>query len=89
MNKQEETREGIKRCYTEPVEDFGGRIDTPNKMADYVTDKVLAYLHSQGVVIKVKCPDCSWAEFAGEESVGMTPCYRCNSTGCITKPLIE
>ena len=30
-----------------------------------------------------KCPHCSWSEFSGEESVGMTPCRTCNSTGYI------
>jgi len=33
--------------------------------------------------IKVKCPNCSWSEFSNEESVAMTPCYNCNSTGYI------
>jgi len=46
------------------------------------------YFHSRGVVIKVKCPDCEWGQF-GEEAVGMTPCYSCNSTGYIIEPLIK
>ena len=45
-------------------------------------------LSDLGVVIKVECPDCSWSQF-GEESVGMTPCYSCNSTGYIVEPIIE
>ncbi len=40
-----------------------------------------------GVVIKVKCPDCAWGQV--QETVGMTPCYSCNSTGYITEPIIE
>ncbi|KKN71472.1 hypothetical protein LCGC14_0420510 [marine sediment metagenome] len=39
-------------------------------------------------MIKVKCPDCEWSQFS-DEMVGMTPCYRCNSTGYIIEPLIE
>ena len=46
------------------------------------------YLCSQGAMLKVKCPDCVWWQFEGEV-VGMTPCYRCNSTGYIFEPLIE
>lgn len=38
-------------------------------------------------IIEVKCPDCTWSQFRGV--VGMTPCYRCNSTGYITEPIIE
>jgi len=52
-------------------------------------DRVLWYLHSQGVVIKIKCPDCEWSQFGDGESVGMTPCFSCNSTGYVFKPLIE
>ena len=52
-------------------------------------DNILTFLHSQGVVIKVKCPDCVWSQFKTDESVGMTPCYHCNSTGYIFEPLIE
>ena len=52
-------------------------------------DKSLSCLHSQGVVIKVKCPDCNWSQFVGEESVGMTPCHTCNSTGYLIEPLIK
>ena len=39
--------------------------------------------------IRVKCPDCEWGQFFQDESVGMTPCYHCNSTGYVYKPLIE
>ena len=36
---------------------------------------------------RIKCPHCVWWQFEGE-SVGMTPCYECNSTGYIYE-LIE
>jgi len=36
---------------------------------------------------QVKCPDCEWSQFKGEEGVGMTPCDRCNSTGYIYEPV--
>ena len=49
---------------------------------------ILTYLHSQDVMIKVKCPDCCWGQFY-EETVSMTPCYSCNSTGYRIEPLIE
>jgi len=35
--------------------------------------------------IKIKCPNCLWSEFRDGESVGMTPCFSCNSTGYIYK----
>ena len=47
----------------------------------------LKKMDSQGVVIKVKCPDCVWSQF-GEEHVGMTPCDTCNSTGYILESLV-
>ena len=51
-------------------------------------DNLLTCLHSQGVVIRVTCPDCSWYKFE-DEVAGMTPCHSCNSTGYIVEPLIE
>jgi len=33
--------------------------------------------------IKIKCSDCAWSELSDEETVAMTPCYNCNSTGYI------
>jgi len=37
---------------------------------------------------KVKCPDCEWSQFSGcIDTVGMTPCYRCQSTGFIFVPV--
>ncbi len=50
--------------------------------------QILRYLHSHDVMIKVKCPDCAWGQFF-EETVSMTPCYTCNSTGYRIEPLIE
>ena len=52
--------------------------------------ELFRYLHSQGVEVRVKCPDCAWSQF-GEEAVGLTPCYcySCNSTGYIVEPLID
>jgi len=38
---------------------------------------------------RVKCPHCEWSQFESGESVGMTPCYNCNSTGYIYMPLKE
>ncbi len=84
--KYVDEREGIykilidQNCYTDPQ-----RLEWEKK----VPDIILTYLHSQGYVRKVKCPDCAWAQFSPDEAVGMTPCYSCNSTGYITEPLIE
>ncbi|KKM80157.1 hypothetical protein LCGC14_1342640 [marine sediment metagenome] len=44
------------------------------------------WLEEQEASGKVKCPDCEWSQF-GDEPVGMTPCYSCNSTGYLTEPL--
>jgi len=81
MSKQEEIREGIQDLIFEAQswEDYTN---------EEMVDKILKYLHSQGVVIKVECPDCAWSRF-GEESVGMTPCSRCDSTGYVIEPLIK
>lgn len=70
-----------------PVESVG--LDWDGNFNSMLARDILNYLHSQGVGIKVKCPDCSWSEFKDEESAGMTPCYNCDSTGYITEPLIE
>lgn len=53
-----------------------------------VANSFMTYLHSQELVLKEKCPDCEWSKF-GDEVVGMTPCYSCNSTGYVYKPLVE
>lgn len=83
MNKQEEIRKKLLEIK------LGGNIiagDLFLGSKDVV--KILAYLHSQGVVRKTKCLDCNWSQFNGEMA-GMTPCYSCNSTGYIYEPLIE
>lgn len=58
------------------------------KMSDRsIADEYSKYLDSQGAVIRIKCPDCQWSQFGGE-TVGMTPCYSCGSTGYIIESLI-
>lgn len=53
-------------------------------------DRDFQYLHSQGGMLKVKCPNCEWSQFEDEVvTLGMTPCYRCNNTGYVYEPLIE
>lgn len=66
------------------------RFDTFGEEYSYrgFAEEILSYLDSQWVVLKVKCSDCVWGQF-GDETVGMTPCYRCNSTGYIMEPLIK
>jgi len=54
MTKQEEIREGIKQIYLLPIPDFGRRISTGEEIANYCADRILQYLHSQGIVIKVE-----------------------------------
>jgi len=94
MTKQEKIREGIAR--TSYHFDNRGKgcfikwevLASEHKIPYYeFADIVLYKQDSQGVVIRVKCPYCEWSQF-GEEAVGMTPCYSCNSTGYIIKPLI-
>ena len=80
MTTQDEIMEGVENIRREALGD---------DCAGYLTDNILSYLHSQGVVIKVKCPDCEWSQFVDEESVGMTPCYSCNSTGYLIESLIK
>lgn len=79
MATKEEIRGGIENL----LEHYG--IGTN---AEYVSRRLVGYLHSQGAVIRVKCPDCSWYKFE-DEVVGMTPCHSCDSTGYIVEPLIE
>ena len=50
--------------------------------------KALRLLSDLGVVRRGKCPNCAWSQL-GDEAVGMTPCFHCNSTGYITEPLIK
>lgn len=59
------------------------------RLSQAMADEIMGYEDSQGVVIKVKCPDCTWSQFKDGEMVGMTPCYSCNSTGYLVEPLIE
>ena len=86
MDKQEEMAEWINKYLT------GQFICDPTELPDdecrNEAREILSYLHSQGVGIKAKCPDCSWSQF-GDEVVGMTPCYSCNSTGYIVESLIK
>lgn len=97
QTKQEEIREGIARRMFESEMNrdqvFGA--DTRRKAwrrekAEYLARAYndLHWLHSQGVLIKARCPDCAWGQF-GEEHVGMTPCHSCNSTGYIYESLIK
>jgi len=98
MKKQEEIREGIEQTIRDSYKELQAlnKLDPVTHNIDKAirvvlfeqSTKAITRLHSQGVVIKVKCPDCAWGQF-GEESVGMTPCYSCNSTGYIFKPIIE
>lgn len=76
ISKQEKIRGGIEHL----LATFTGEGD--------FTTELLDYLHSQGVVVRVKCPDCEWGLFV-DGAIGMTPCYSCNSTGYIIEPLIE
>lgn len=84
-------REGIIKSLNE----FRWELQKPNALINVDTlvvlqgafaDEILQYLHSQGVVKRVKCPDCEWSQF-GEESVGMTPCFSCNSIGYLIEEL--
>ena len=89
MTKQEWIKEGIRTRF---VDAYGGGHLGEYFNSEDAAEDLMAYLHSQGAVIKVKCPDCDWSQFSSlgkDEAVGMTPCYRCNSTGYIFEPLIE
>jgi len=89
MTKQEEIREGLAREICKRDNEDWDALSYSEK--DFCREKSrlhLLYLHSQGAVIKVKCPNCGWSQFGGE-SVGMTPCHFCNSTGYIIEPLIK
>lgn len=84
MTKQEEIREGIKKG----IADYFGVDKIQEPFLNELPDSMVAYLHSQSVVIRVKCPSCVWSQF-GDEATGMTPCYHCNSTGYLIEPLIK
>jgi len=51
-------------------------------------NEMMRLMDEQGVVMQVKCPNCSWSQFV-DVVVGMTPCCCCNSIGYTTIPLIE
>ena len=87
MTKREEMREGIKDIARRWFKPDGLASQTMPNDRSFEGD-LLNYLHDNDVVIKVKCSDCEWSQF-GEEHVGMTPCFSCNSTGYIIRPLIE
>jgi len=96
MTIQGKIREGIASIFYKSVWDASGLTNDWTKAPlvikeDYYKDAndVLSYLHSQGAELKVKCPDCEWSQFVGKESVGMTPCHTCNSTGYIYEPLVK
>ena len=85
MTKQEEIREILDTlCCVANAKDL---TKSPTGFDEEV-ETAMQELDSQGVVIKVECPDCEWSQ-VGDESVGMTPCHSCNSTGYIVEPLIE
>ena len=87
--QQEKVRKEIAKLFKEET---GTIIDAYQKEeweeAYNFADQLRTYLHSQGVVVRVKCPDCEWSQFTSE-AVGMTPCCRCNSTGYIYESLVE
>ena len=83
----EDIREGIKEAL---VNARAGGYRGEYFNSDDATDALIQKLHSQGVVRRVKCPHCVWSQFKGGESVGMTPCFNCNSSGYVAvEPLVE
>ena len=88
MTKQEEMLRVIKGILLMKIPaEF--RLKTPEQIAFFRAEYIISVLNEYGVVTKVRCPDCNWSQFVGEESVGMTPCYSCNSTGYLIEPLIK
>ena len=86
MDKRGEIREGVEEAILpQPT----SKTWVNRNIAKQISKEVIDYLHSQGAVLRVKCPDCEWSQFVGEESVGMTPCHSCNSTGYLIEPLIK
>ena len=86
MTKQEKIRKGIRAFFESNF--YDDKWHQPIWSLDFAVEKFITdTLHSQGVVIKAKCPDCAWSQFK-DEVVGMTPCDSCNSTGYIIEPLI-
>lgn len=90
MTKQEWVEEVIAEEVIGAIQRF--KKERPYALHQLATDTAKATvsrLHSQGVVIKVKCLDCTWSQFAEGEAAGMTPCHSCNSTGYRIEPLIK
>ena len=85
MTRQEEIKEGVEDIIFKSWE-------KPVKSADLSFD-ILSYLHSQGVVIKVKgeLPKRIWyGDFGGESGeAGYTLGLRDMADYCKTEPLIE
>jgi len=88
MATKEEIREEFNKLAHYFMGKYFGRDISVKQFNDKI-DATLTALNDKEVVIKTKCPDCVWSEFVNEESVGMTPCYSCNSTGYLVEPLIE
>ena len=92
MTKWEEIREGIDRDieFVLMTTYYAGKTgESISETIDKCKSHLKEALHSQGCVIKVICPDCTWSQFQDGESVGMTPCFTCNSTGYKVESLIE
>lgn len=67
MTKQEEIREGIDDI-------LWGR--------DPDTDRILNYLHTQGVVIRVKCPKCQGHARPNKVTYNLHTGYTINGHSC-------
>ena len=90
MTKQEEISQRIKEILIKPLK-VPYQMDAAEMMVQGAINQageILSYLHKEGAMINVKCPNCEWSQF-GDEAVGMTPCFYCNSTGYIVEPLIK
>jgi len=89
MPKQEEILQGLEQSIRLGICAYQHLGFDREEMYHEIALKARKTLISQGVVIKVKCLDCEWSQYGDEESVGMTPCHSCNSTGYIYEPLIK
>ena len=99
MPKQEELREGIAETTITVLIDETDYLESPalNQVAGDITEKVLKYLHSQGVVIKVDCPKCSGHGRPNKVTYNLHTgycvsghsCPNCNNTGYVAvEPLV-
>lgn len=88
MATREEIREGIPKLIGDMYYEKYGKEMVHTEQDDEFVERLLTYLDLKGAELKVKCPECEWSEFGGEDTAGMTPCLSCNSTGYIYKPLI-